>query len=116
VQQEVVPGQQPEQHRQAAEAGVRGERQQHQRDQLDGVEEDVVPDRARCELGEDRRAWLRQHVPAADQHAEPEQHQAEQHAERHLGVLRAPRPRQPELRHRVGDRLDAGQRRAAGRE
>ena len=88
VRQEVVVREQPGQHRQPAERGVGGQREQHQRDELDDVVEHVVPDRALGQLREHGRPRLRHRVPVMDQQAQPDQHPAEQQAEPHLGVLR----------------------------
>ncbi len=116
VRQEVVPGQQRGQHRQAAERGVRGQRQQHRGDQLHGVEHEVVPERGRGQPGQHGRGRRRRHVVLADADGQPDQHQAEDDAQPHLGVLGPAGPRPAERGHGVGDRLHAGQRRAAGRE
>ena len=51
-----------------------------------------------------------------DQQREPDQHHAEQDPERDLGALRGAHPRLAERGHPVRDRLDAGDRRAPGRE
>ena len=52
----------------------------------------------------------------ADQQREPDEHHAQQHPQRDLRALRRAHPRRAERGHAVGDRLDAGHRRAAGGE
>ena len=94
VRQVVVPGQQLQQHRQPAEGGVRGQRQQHHGRELDDVEGPVVAERGVGELGEDGDALDRLEVEAADQHRQADQHHAEQRAERDLGALGPPDARE----------------------
>ena len=73
-------------------------------------------DRHGHDLAEDGlvRSWA--DVPAAGQHGQAEQHDAEDHAEQQLGALGPDHPGLLEQRDAVGDRLHAGERAATGRE
>jgi hypothetical protein len=116
VRQPVVVGQQAHQHRQAAEAGVGGQRQ----DQGDGDAGRVVgpagAERAGGELGQHSDVAAGRHVLAADQDRQSDQHRPEQRAQHQLGPLSASGTRFPEGGDSVGDGFDPGQGRAAGGE
>ncbi len=68
------------------------------------------------ELREDSHAGDGLEVKPADEHRQTDQHQAEQPAEGHLGVLGPLDAGLPEGGDGIRDRLDAGERRAAGGE
>ena len=117
VRQPVVLGQQAHQHRQPAEAGVRRQ-PQHQRDREVGdVERPAGAERRRrspAPAPSRRRAARRDGRGSG--RASPTSITPSRTPSRDLGPLGRPGPRLAERRHAVGDRLDAGDRRAAGRE
>lgn len=108
--------QQREQHRQPTETGVRRQTQCQRDGQVHDIERPPRTERGRGELSKHRHATARHHMVQADQQCETHQHDAQQHTQRDLGVLRAPDGRSAERGHRVGDRLDTRQRRTSRRE
>ena len=117
VRHPVVLGEQAHQHRQAAEARVRRERRARARPR--GSRRRTAS-RCRTRRPSPARApsrrpaattwWARIRMPS------PTSITPSSDAERDLGALGGARPWLAERRHAVGDRLDAGDGRAAGRE
>ena len=112
----VVAREQAGEDREPAEGRV-GRQGEHDRDRDgDDVVGPATADGHRHDLAEDGLPRSGADVPALREHRQAEQHGAEDDAEQHLGPLGPHGPWLAEQRHAVGDRLDAGERAAPGRE
>ena len=112
----MVSGEDAHQHGQPAKARVRRQSEHRRHRQVRDVERPAGTERPGRQLSEHRHAAARGDVMNADQRRDADQHHREQRAERKLGPLGRPHARLLERGDAVGDRLDAGDRRAAGGE